>query len=341
MAYGEVDVTEAEEAGLFAAPAFFITFRETLEAAIIVSVLLGLLEKLDMRNFKKYVWFGVVSATVVCIVLAVVLVLLISVLKTFILEKDSQNYLTGVLSLFAAILIGFVANSLGNVMAIHQKYANKMTQAVRENALSKSSIIFLSFTTVLREGVETIIFFIGIGAAFPPESLPLPSVLGAVIGVIIGVALYRCGGKVTLRVFFQVTVIMLVFIGAGVFTNGVHEIMSATNLPEEGIRKRLFDISDCCGLDNNFWVFMRVLFGYSPSPTALEIMMYVLYHVVVWTFLMWRYTVKSKKKLEQASQLNKMPSADEIEKVESVRTAGESSVGSDEVKLEEAQLSKV
>jgi high-affinity iron transporter len=48
---------------LFSVPAFFILFRETLEAAIILSVMMALLDRLvedaeQRRRMKKHVWWG-------------------------------------------------------------------------------------------------------------------------------------------------------------------------------------------------------------------------------------------------------------------------------------------
>jgi len=302
MAYGEVDTSDADSVGLFALPALFITFRETLEAAIIVSVLLGLLEKLELRAMKRYVWIGVLSGVFLCVLVGVVFLVVINLLKENLLEGDTEKKVQGAISVIAAVLIAVVALTIGNVMGIHDKYHERLSSAMDEQAISKRSIFFLSFTAVVREGLETIIFFTGVGAAYPSRSLPIPAIVGAIIGVIVGVALYRFGGRLTIRIFFKATMTLLVFIGAGVFTNGMHEIQetgafgSIDPATASGLNKVMFDINDCCGLDvSEFWVMMRVLFGYQPEPTGFEWLMYIGYHVITWLALVYRYYNSRRK----------------------------------------------
>jgi len=306
MAYGTIDTSDAADAGLFAAPALFITFRETLEAAIIVSVLLGLLDKLNLKHMKRYVWLGVLAGSALCIALGIIFIILINVVLGAVFEDSNDptaKMVQGVISVIAAVLIAVVAMTIGNVMAINAKYESRLSSQVAETAISRNNILFLSFTAIVREGVETIIFFIGVGAAYPAESLPIPAVVGAVLGVVIGVALYRFGGKLALKLFFRFTLVLLIFIGAGVFTNGMHEIQETGGFGEwddEDARPPLnrvqWDISECCGLDvNEGWVMFRVLFGYTPNPTGFEILMYLGYHFVCWTALVYRYHNKPRK----------------------------------------------
>ena len=71
------------EGGLFSIPAFFIVFRETLEAAIICSVLLAVLKKTGLKELNKYVWIGVGLG------IAFTLVVLVAVLVIFHIATDA------------------------------------------------------------------------------------------------------------------------------------------------------------------------------------------------------------------------------------------------------------
>lgn len=305
---GENGKFTLDDVGYFSVPAFFITFREFLEAAIIIAVLLGLLSKMGANHLRKYVWFGVVSAAVICVLLGVIFIVLINVLKEQILTAESTLVVEGVIAIIAAILIAIVASAIGNVMAINEKYEKRLTDAVErdhERGLSPRSIFYLTFSTVIREGLETIIFFTGTGAAYPAASLPIPAVTGAITGTLCGLLLYKVGGKLTIKYFFICTMVILVFIGAGVFTNGVRNLQLAnafgeytTILPSErsALNQEQWNISDCCGYDKSqFWIMARVLVGYTPEPTGLEILMYCLYHICVWSSLFIKYKFKARK----------------------------------------------
>ena len=52
-------------------PAFLISLREGLEAALIVGILLGALRRLDEHHLARYVWLGVLAAAIVSLVVAV------------------------------------------------------------------------------------------------------------------------------------------------------------------------------------------------------------------------------------------------------------------------------
>merc|ERR1712194_432790 len=112
-------------------------------------------------------------------------------------------------------------------------------------------------------------------------------------------ALYRFGSNLALRIFFQSTTILLIFIGAGVFANGMSDlyqsgIMGPLQVP---IHKSLFDISDCCGLDNEFWLMMRVLFGYNPYPSGYTFITYFSYHIAVWGITIFQFENRKREAL--------------------------------------------
>mmetsp|Transcript_8812 Transcript_8812/g.17433 ORF Transcript_8812/g.17433 Transcript_8812/m.17433 type:complete len:429 (-) Transcript_8812:489-1775(-) len=399
MGYVEITALEdGESVGLFAIPALFITLRETLEAAIVISVLLGLLSRVGMPHLKKWVWIGVGSAFFLTIAGAILVILLINYAKDTLFEGNKEELAEGSISIIAAVLIAIVALSIGDIHAIQDRIEAKILAKVqakqaeeerlsregnspvdaklkdvesadsndaglltdidtatvspalektdsvagpeKTSSLGNSSgsgsettdgivmaeevaiekitsgnglvldeldhedradierevtaelMFFLSFTAVIREGLETVVFFVGITATYPPESLPIPALLGIIIGGACGILLYKGGGKLTIKLFFRATMILLVFIGAGVWSNGWRELLEAGVLgtwdPEEDrkpIHRIVYDVTGCCGLDNQFWLLMRVLFGWNPEPTGMDFLMYFGYHLVMWSLI--------------------------------------------------------
>ena len=54
--------------------AFFISFREGLEAALIIGIIMGFLRKMDMaHNKSRYAWAGVLSAVLLSVASAALL----------------------------------------------------------------------------------------------------------------------------------------------------------------------------------------------------------------------------------------------------------------------------
>jgi len=57
----------------------------------------------------------------------------------------------------------------------------------------KYAMFVLPFITVLREGIEAIVFIAGVSFSAPATAVPLPVVVGLLVGIIVGYILYRYG----------------------------------------------------------------------------------------------------------------------------------------------------
>jgi len=57
-------------------PSFLLSLREGLEAALIIGIVLGALQKMGRQSFKRSVWAGTASAIIVSLVSGVTLYLL-------------------------------------------------------------------------------------------------------------------------------------------------------------------------------------------------------------------------------------------------------------------------
>ncbi len=54
----------------------------------------------------------------------------------------------------------------------------------------KWGIWVLAFTTTLREGLEAVVFIAGVSAGLPVSSIPIPAVIGIIMGLTVGFVLY-------------------------------------------------------------------------------------------------------------------------------------------------------
>lgn len=62
--------------------------------------------------------------------------------------------------------------------------------------MSTYSLFFVSFFTVLREGLESVVFLFGVGNA-SPESIPISGIIGILCGLSVGVIIYFSGKQVS------------------------------------------------------------------------------------------------------------------------------------------------
>lgn len=57
--------------------------------------------------------------------------------------------------------------------------------------LEKYAMFMLPFITVLREGIEAVVFVAGVTFSAPPTSVPLAVVAGLLVGALVGYLLYK------------------------------------------------------------------------------------------------------------------------------------------------------
>src|SRR3990170_3310974 len=100
-------------------------------------------------------------------------------------------------------------------------------EASVDAALGRGSTLALAglaFVAVAREGLETVLFMLAIlGSSENVAVTMFGAVIGLVVAVAIGWAIFAMGVRVSLRQFFTVTGIVLIFVSAGLLAQAVHE----------------------------------------------------------------------------------------------------------------------
>ncbi|CAM9806919.1 unnamed protein product [Choristocarpus tenellus] len=205
--------------------------------------------------------------------------------------------------LFASFIITVLSASMIKITHMREKWERKLQAGMakaeeRGSDLRHSYMFWLPLTAVLREGIETVIFLAGTSAGYPAKSIPIPGILGIVVGLLIGWFIFRLGKEASLRKLLICTTVLLLFIAAGLFSHGWHELQETglfgTWDPKEErpwINQRSWDICDDADNDHEFWSLMRALFGYQCHPTPLEIISWCLYWVIAGMFFAFKLRI--------------------------------------------------
>lgn len=204
-----------------------IVFREVLEGALIVGILYTYLNKTNQGDAIARLWQGVAAAIIA------------SVLGSVLFQMFADGFDGRSAKLFEGVVMILAAAMLGTMivwMARNRNIAGDLEDKAKE-ALSSDNIgygIFaLSFISVFREGIETILFLYSVMIKEGGLNIAL-SIIGAVLGLGVAFMIFVQGRKVPLKTFFNVTSVMLIFVAAGMFTYGVHELESAKVIPYYG-----------------------------------------------------------------------------------------------------------
>jgi high-affinity iron transporter len=126
-------------------------------------------------------------------------------------DVSEYNY-EGAFSLFAAVIITIIGAALLRIGKMQEKWRVKLAAALEAPVNSgakgrwrwfkrfaeKYAMFVLPFITVLREGIEAIIFVAGVSFSAPLTAVPLPVVIGLIAGAFVGYLLYKCVNPVDL-----------------------------------------------------------------------------------------------------------------------------------------------
>lgn len=158
---------------------------------------------LILSDSPQQVWAGTGLGFFICLVVAA------AVIGTFYTVgvnnwETSELYYEGAFALFAAIIITLVGAALLRISKMQEKWRVKLAAALEapvvktgsrfgwlKNFSEKYALFILPFITVLREGIEAIIFVAGVSFSAPATAFPLPAVVGLLVGILVGYILYK------------------------------------------------------------------------------------------------------------------------------------------------------
>jgi high-affinity iron transporter len=253
---------------------FILSFREGLEATLIIGILLGALKKLGQEKQQKVIWLGAGVAGIFSILIAVILSYLGA---TF--EGRSEEIFEGIAMLLAAgILTSMITWMQNQSHSIKNNLeASVNTALLNSNGVALFSLVFLS---VFREGVELAIFLTATAISSDNSRVIAGAILGLSAVIILAFLLFKSLFKLNIAKFFQATRIILIFFAAGLVAHGVHELNEAGLIPS--IIDHVWDINHILDERSTIGEFLKTLVGYNGNPSLSEVGSYLLYFLGIW-----------------------------------------------------------
>ena len=257
-------------------PSFLLSLREGLEAALIIGIVIGVLTRLNRQHLKPVVWQGVIVAVAASVLVGLGLNLL-----GMKFEGKAEEIFEGLALLFAAGVLTWMILW----MQKQGKHIKKEIESETARALGTSSkaLFFLAFIAVFREGLELALFLLATSFVSGGSVTLIGALLGLGSALILGWMLLSTTKRLNLRVFFQVTNILLIFFAAGMVAYGVHELNEAGWIP--AIIYPVWDINHILSDKSELGLVLKALFGYNGNPSLTEVIAYVTFM----TFLLANY----------------------------------------------------
>ena len=250
--------------------AVLIGLREGLEALLIVGVLLGLLGRLGHAESRRHVWWG--AALGVAASVAIGLVVRAAFATWF--EDQGAAWFEIVAALAAVAILTYM------VLWMYQ-HTRTLLGTVRGRVEAASAegrwvlVGSLAFVTVLREGVETVLFFSALAARVSWASLMVSGAVGLAASALIAFVIFRYTVRVDLKRFFAVTGMLLVLVAGGLL---VHVGHAGADVGLWAHGEPLWDTSATLP-DSGHWLGgpLHALVGYEDQPTTLQLLLYSSY----------------------------------------------------------------
>jgi high-affinity iron transporter len=252
---------------------FLLALREGLEAALIIGIVLGTLRKMGNTRFLGSVWFGVGSAALASVAVALILN---AVGASF--SGEAEKIFEGITMLLAAGVLTwmiFWMRAQASTMQVGlQANVKQATQSGGGRAL-----FMIAFLAVMREGIELALFLTAAAAASTQQQTLMGALLGLAGAVVLGWMLFATTVRLNLQRFFQVTSVLLILFAAGLVAHGVHEFNEVGWIP--AVVEHLWDVNPILNETSTLGLMLKALFGYNGNPSLTEVLAYFLYLATV------------------------------------------------------------
>jgi len=256
------------------AAGFVVLLRETLEATLVVAVVMAYLRRAGEQRQMLLVLWAVAAGVAGSIGGALIFQ---RVAGGF--DGTGEQIFEGAVMAAAALLLTTMIIWVTRRSSLEHSIERSMSRAGR------GGLFVLVFLSILREGVETVLF-LGAAAANAQGSIIAGALGGMAVALTVGAFLMLGSRRMRLRRFFTVTNVLLILFAAGLVAQSFHEFQEAGVLP--GSTGPLWNFNPPPLADGSLpplhedglvGSFAKSMFGYDGDPSLLEVAAYAVYLV--------------------------------------------------------------
>ncbi|SAK56687.1 transport related, membrane protein [Caballeronia arationis] len=245
-----------------------IVFREVLEAALVISIVMAATKGVPRRGF--WVSCGLVAGIVGAALVAV----FADVIGSFAAGMGQEVFNAAIMFLAVAMLTWHSVwmSKHGREMA---QQLSAVGKAVASGAKPLTGLAIVVAVAVLREGSETVLFLYGIAAGDPGQTSQMA--VGGAIGVLGGIGLGACMYfgllQIPVKRLFSVTNWLIMLLSAGMASQCAGYLLSAGLVPALG--EQVWDTSWLLDETSIVGKMLHTLVGYTARPAGIQIIVYV------------------------------------------------------------------
>ena len=265
---------------------FLVTSRETLEASLVVGIVLAYLNRTNNQSYRKTAYYGVLFGIIASIISAFIFTIFAGGF-----QGSAEQIFEGVTMLIGALLLTTMILWMMQRRHLAKEIEGKVEKRLMSAypSFSHIGIFMLVFIAIIREGIESVIFLNAVNYASGINFLG--GTLGIIAAIAVGYLFFVSAKKINLKRLFNVSSILLILFAAGLVARGFHEFEEARLV--NGIITPLFNINPAVNSNGTYPLlhengllgeFLKGLFGYNPSPSLLQVIAYASYLGLIFLF---------------------------------------------------------
>jgi len=197
-----------------------VTFREGLEALLIIAISLVYFSSMQAKELVKAVWFGALLALILCVVMGL-----------------AFTTIGGLAPIWEAWLATLAAILVVSCTWHMLRHGPKMGQLIRERLQAISNekafwaVTTVSFLMLSREGLEAAAMLASLATQEETSHMVPAAVGGLVLAVVVALLWIRLGRKINLTAIFRASAIFMTLFSIQLVIYAFHEFSEANALP--------------------------------------------------------------------------------------------------------------
>ncbi|KAG8216480.1 iron permease FTR1 [Butyriboletus roseoflavus] len=221
--------------------------------------------------------------------------------------RNNPDTFSGIFELIASLMIFVMGVTMLKMENARTKWRITLQNAFNSQRhgrganTSKWVLFLLPMITVLREGLEAVVFVSGVALAQPATSIPIAVIVGIISGIACGLFVYRFASRATFKLFLVCMTNIILLIGAGLFSraiwafqeNAFLQLIGAATDDAGGTGPGSYDVRnnvwhlDCCSSASGSWSLFNAVLGWQNSATLGSVLSYIFYWLAVIVVLVY------------------------------------------------------
>lgn len=265
-------------------PAFIIAFREFLEIAIIITIILAATRGVSGRG--RWIFIGLIGGLIGAVGVAI-----FAENISALMEGVGQEIFNALILAVAILMIIWTVvwmQSHGSALVHKMK---KVGKSVADGDVPLYSLAVVVSLAMWREGAEIVLFMAGIISSSQESifSIMTGGAAGAGLAILIGTLLYFGLIKLSSKHLFSVTGWLLILLACGMSAQMAGYLNAADIIPALG---QTWDSSWLLSQDSVLGKILHAMLGYSERPSVIQLIFYGATFSII--FFLIKLTKKAK-----------------------------------------------